>query len=210
MPKMRVMRNALLSLALLAATPLAASGSYVSALPIGRVKVDVMKSVTNTDVRAEVPNHKQSSADPMARAEERIAEEHQNAHMQHNQPPRSSGVTLVKTGEATIDFVRTADGRILLQPDGSLPELAGIVIDYDGADTPFGRAAEHADVAASDAWSGEQWTLDAPGEEPSNGTKVKLAIGTLRDNRRTILTYEAKSIETGKAPSLANVVIVIR
>jgi hypothetical protein len=127
-----------------------------------------------------------------------------------------SDVTLVKEAEAEIEFVRTSDGRIVLQPDSSLSELAGIVIDVenDAVDTPFGRTTERSDVIAQEdprvggSWNGVQWKLEAPGKTFGTGTSVKLAIGHLIYDGRGVLAYDAKSIEDGKPPQRASRVLV--
>lgn len=222
------MRNALLCLALLAAQPLAASAWYVSSLPAGKIKVDVMEAVSSpraTELTAKLQSTVQADREQWLadvrkdQPEERLEwnerfgltrEERDELHR------LGSEVTFVKTGEAEIEFVRASDGRVMLQPDSSLSELSGIVIDVenDFVDTPFGRATEHSDVTAGQeqsgggTWNGVQWTLDAPGETPSTGTTIQLAIGHLVFDGRGILKYEAKQVEDGKMPRRAGRVIV--
>lgn len=215
-----VMRTALVSLALLAALPLFASESYVSSLPIGRVKVNVMTAVTASHATesAQAARGNRSNAEPMIAAEERIASEHARAHEPKQDAtfvaPRHDDVMLVKTGDAIVEFVRANDGRIVLQ--SNLPELNGVAINLneDAVETPFGKTTERADVKPADysaegAWSGVQYTLDTEGEELSSSTKVKLAIGRLEHDGRMVLLYEAKHIAANEMPKLANVMIVV-
>ncbi len=216
-----VMRTALVSLALLAALPLFASESYVSSLPIGRVKVDVMTAVTASHATesAQAARGNRSNAEPMIAAEERIASEHARAHEPKQDatfvaPRHDDDVTLMKTGDAIVEFVRANDGRIVLQ--SNLPELNGVAINLneDAVETPFGKTTERADVKPADysaegAWSGVQYTLDTEGEELSSSTKVKLAIGRLEHDGRMVLLYEAKHIAANEMPKFANVMIVI-
>jgi hypothetical protein len=214
----------LLSLVLLVALPLAASGSYFSALPIGTVKVDVMTPVTSpraaeltAKLQAAVQgNDEQWRSDLQSGLEwnERLG----LTKEEHAELARVRGdVVLVKTGEAMIDFARAADGSVILRPDGSLPELAGVVLDlnHDTVQTPFGRATERAEVTSGEdryapgAWAGEQWTLDAPGETPSSGTTIKFALGQLTADGRLLIKYDAKQITPGQMPRLASCVIAV-
>jgi hypothetical protein len=223
------MRTALLCLALFAATSVAASESYVSALPVGRIKVDVMKTVTvlraaelTAKLQAAVQaDSEQWLADAQsAKSDERLAwNERLGLTREENEELQLTAgeVTLVKTAEAEIEFVRTADGRLILQPDSSLPELAGVVIDlnHDAIDTPFGRITERADITSGDdrrapnAWSGVQWKLEVAGDELSAGTSVKLAIGRIEDDGRVILNYDAKQVDGNHMPRRASCVIVL-
>jgi hypothetical protein len=231
-----IMRTALLTLALLASTPLAASSSYLAALPAGRIKVDVMKTVTAPQPAALTAEklHSLISGDggqwqvsaqsdeavQLEPWEQRLAmTDPRNIARQEQQELRQSAgeATLEKTGEAVIEVVPTADGRLMLQADASLPELSGIILDVvnDTVETPFGRTTDVAEVStnpdrfAPGAWSGTQWQLDAPGEGPSTGTSIKFAIGRLSDDR-TVLKYEAKQVEDGKMPRRANYLIVLQ
>ncbi|HEX7828332.1 MAG TPA: hypothetical protein VF787_01690 [Thermoanaerobaculia bacterium] len=216
------MRTALLCLALFAATSVAASESYVSSLPVGRVKVDVMKTVTApraAELTAKLQAAVQADGEQWreeaqsAKADERLSwNERLGLTREENEELQRSAaeVTLVKMAEAEVEFVRTADGRLVLQPDSSLPELAGVVIDlnHDAIDTPFGRTTERADIVAS-AWSGVQWKLEVEGDELSAGTSVKLAIGRTEDDGRVILNYDAKQVDGNHMPRRASCVIVL-
>lgn len=204
------MRTVLLSLALLTATPLAASSSYLAALPTGKVHVDVMKTVTappSADLTEKLHAAVTVEAEEREPWEQRLA---------LTQPRGTQDLLLEKTGEAVIELVPTPDGRMMLQTDGSLPELSGIILDVvnDTVETPFGRTngisevATGADRFAPGAWRGTQWQLDAPGEQPSTGTSIKFAIGRLADDR-VILKYDAKQIEDGKMPRHASCTIVL-
>jgi len=219
------MRTALLCLALLIASPLAAE-SYVTSLPNGRVKADVMQPATSPRA-AELSAKLQSAiledrearpADARkAQAEERVTwnERLGVTRDEYAELQREMGdVRLAKASEADLEFVHASDGRVMLR--ASLPELSGIVFDgnNDFVETPFGRATERSEVVASGeqratgSWSGMRWTLDAPGETALTGTTVNLAIGRLVEDGRGILIYEAKSIETGKAPRRVSYVLV--
>ncbi|HEX7807656.1 MAG TPA: hypothetical protein VF608_02995 [Thermoanaerobaculia bacterium] len=216
------MRTALLCLALFAATSVAASESYVSSLPVGRVKVDVMRTVTApraAELTAKLQAAVQADGEQWreeaqsAKADERLSwNERLGLTREENEELQRSAaeVTLVKMAEAEVEFVRTADGRLVLQPDSSLPELAGVVIDlnHDAIDTPFGRTTERADIVAS-AWSGVQWKLEVEGDELSAGTSVKLAIGRTEDDGRVILNYDAKQVDGNHMPRRASCVIVL-
>lgn len=217
------MRTTLLALALLATTPMAASSSYLAALPVGRMTVDVMKTVTapsSADLMAKQhaalttrPDRWQVNSQGVA--EEREAWEQRLAMTDpRNFTPeeqsdlrRPHDLLLEKTGEAVIELVPTPDGRMMLQADASLPELSGIILDVvnDTVETPFGRTNGTAEVAsgadrfAPGAWSGTQWQLDAP------GASVKFAIGRLADDR-VILNYAAK--QDGQMPRRVNCTIV--
>jgi hypothetical protein len=223
------MRTALLTLALLTATPLAASTSYLGALPAGKIKVDVMKAVTApqpTELTAKLQSliggrdqwqSNLQSADGEQREpwEQRLAmtDPRNLAREEQAELRRPNELLFEKTGEAVIEIVPTPDGRLMLQADGSLPELSGIILDVinDTVETPFGRTTETAEVTsnadrfAPGAWSGMQWQLDAPGELPGNGTSVKFAIGRLSDDR-VVLNYQAK--QDGQMPRRANCTIV--
>jgi hypothetical protein len=226
------MRTALLSLALLTATPLVAStSSSLGALPAGRIKVDVVKTVAApraNELSAKLqslittePARMQVSAQGVAEErepwEQRLAMSDPRSFTREEQADAQhpNDLALEKTGEAVIEIVRTADGRMMLQSDGSMPELSGIILDVanDTVETPFGRTNETAEVVsnadrfAPGAWSGTQWQLDAPGELPSSGTSIKFAIGRLSDDR-VVLKYQAKHVEEGKAPYLANYTLV--
>ncbi|HEX6096761.1 MAG TPA: hypothetical protein VF432_10595 [Thermoanaerobaculia bacterium] len=232
------MRTALLALALLASTPLAASSSHLAGLPAGRIKVDVMKTVTApqpTELTAEklhsLISGERGGWQVSAQSGEAVQLEAWEQRLAMTVPPRSSSgssgssellgraseMVFEKTGEAVIELVPTADGRMMLQADASLPELSGIVLDVvnDTVETPFGRTTEVAEVStnpdrfAPGAWSGTQWQLDAPGDGPSLGTSIKFAIGRLADDR-TVLKYEAKQVEDGKMPRRANYLIVLQ
>jgi hypothetical protein len=217
-----IMRTALLALALLASTPLAASGSYLGGLPAGRMKVDVMKSVTaapSADALTKLQSLIGDRNETQEPWEQRLTmTDPRNAPREERSELRSAatGTILEKTGEAVIELVPTPDGRMMLQADASLPELSGIIIDVvnDRVETPFGVTTEvaevssHADRFAPGAWSGMQWQLDAPAEGPSSGTSIKFAIGRLADDR-TVLKYEARQFEDGKAPRLASALIVL-
>jgi hypothetical protein len=223
------MRTALLCLALLAAQPLAADQSYLSALPAGRVKVDVMKAVTvpraaelTAKLQAAVQRDQEQwlSDVRQANAGERLAWDERLGltREERDELQRVSGeVTFVKDAEAEVTFVQLPDGRVALQPDSSLPELVGVVLDvtHDAVDTPFGRTAERSDVTSSadpraeGAWSGVEWKLEAPGEELGTGTLVKLAIGRMADDGRVILKYDAKHVQSNQMPQRANCVIVL-
>lgn len=217
------MRTALLALALFASTPLAASGSYLSGLPAGRMKVDVMKTVTAAPATDALTNLQSVLGD---RSETQEPWEQRLAMTDPRNAPRreertelrgaATGISMEKTGEATIELVPTPDGRMMLQADASLPELSGIILDVvnDRVETPFGQTTEvsevssNADRFAEGAWSGRQWQLDAPGEGPSSGTSIKFAIGRLADDR-TVVKYEARQFEQGKMPRLASALIVL-
>ncbi len=217
------MRTTLLSLVLTAAIPFAASASPVSALPEGRVKVDVMKAVTSPRA-AELTEKLRSNAQldreqwiadvRQPQTDERLGwnERLGLTREEHAELQRLGHTTaLEKTAEAEVSFVRSPDGRIVLQPDASLPELTGIVIDvdHDVIQTPFGTTTERATVMASelDSWSGVEWKLDTPGDLPGTGTTVRVAIGQFHDGRG-ILVYDAKQVENGKMPRRENRVIV--
>lgn len=215
------MRTALLlSLTLLAALPLSASG--FSTLPMGTVKVDVMTAVTSPRAAeltrklqsAVQNNEEQWRADLQSgNAEERLEwnERLGLTKEEHAELAKLRGeMVLVKTGEAMIDFSRAADGSVVLRPDASLPELAGIVLDlnHDAVQTPFGRATERTDVTTTE-WRGEQWTLDAPGDLPSTGTTIKFALGQLTADGRMLLQFQAKQVVDGQMPRRANCVIAI-
>jgi hypothetical protein len=222
------MKTALLSFALLVVNAFAARASDLSSLPVGKIKVDVMEAVTapraaelsaklqaaaQGDREQWLEDVKKAPADERLRWNERLGltrEEH--AELQR----RGSEVTLVKAAEAEIEFVRTSDGRIVLQPDSSLPELAGIVIDVDDdvVHTPFGRTTERSDVIGGEeqrlggSWNGVQWKLEAPGKTLGTGTTVKLALGHLVYDGRGVLAYEAKSVEEGQPPRREHRVLV--
>lgn len=221
------MRTAALLLALLAANTVTAE-SYVSALPAGRVKVDVMKAVTTpraSQLAAKLERAPeldgsawQTESERIDAAANRVAQSRPTAPSQERVELNRlrTEVELVKIGQATIEFVRMADGRILLKPDASLPELDGVVIDvnHDAIDTPYGRTSARADVTSSEdpraesAWSGTQWSLAEEGEA-LDASSVKFAIGQLRDDRRTILSFEAKQIQNGRMPRRASCIIVL-
>ncbi|HYC92815.1 MAG TPA: hypothetical protein VEO54_26635 [Thermoanaerobaculia bacterium] len=223
-----MMRTMLLSLALLVPTPLLAGSSYVSALPAGKIKVDVMQAVSSpraTELTSKLQSavqydREQWIADTREKQpEERLAwnerlgltkEERDELH-------RLGGkVAYVKSGEAEIELVHSKDGRVMLVADSSLAELNGIIIDVenDVVETPFGRTTERTTVVASDdlkevgSFNGEQWKLEAPGKTPGTGTFVKLAVGQLIFDGRAILSYEAKQVEEGKVPRRASHVLV--
>jgi hypothetical protein len=221
------MRTALLSFVLLALNALTASASDISSLPAGRIKVDVMNAVTApraAELTAKLQNAIQTDREQWLsdvqkkQSEERLVWDERLGltGAEHDELQRLGGaVTLVKGAEAEIEFVRTADGRVVLRPDASLPELAGIVIDVDNdfVETPFGRTTERADVIAKEdprvgSWNGVQWKLEAPGEKLGTGTSVSLAIGHLIYDGRGILMYDAKSVEEGQPPRRANRVLV--
>ena len=224
-----IMRTALLSFALFLASPLAAaSSSYVSALPSGRIKVEVMQAVTapraaeltaklqsavQGDREQWIADLRQPQTDERLGWNERLGLTREERDELHTLGDK---VAYVKTGEAELELVRSKDGRVMLLPDSSLPELNGIVIDTenDAADTPFGRTTERTTVIASDdlrdvgSWNGEQWTLEAPGKTPGTGTFVKLSLGQLIFDGRGILTYEAKQVAEGEIPRRASLVLV--
>jgi hypothetical protein len=223
-----MMRTTLLSLALLVATPLAAGSSYVSALPAGKIKVDVMQAVSSpraTELTAKLQSAMQYDREQWIadvrdkQPEERLAwnerlgltkEERDELHRLGDK------VAYVKSGEAEIELVHSKDGRVMLVADSSLPELNGIIIDAenDVVETPFGRTTERTTVVASDdlkdvgSFNGEQWKLEAPGKTPGTGTFVKLVVGQLIFDGRAILSYEAKKIEEGEVPRRASQVLV--
>lgn len=223
-----IMRNTLLSLALIVASPLAASSSYVSALPSGKIKVDVMEAVSSpraneltaklqsaaqNDREQWIADVRQSQTDERLGWNERLGLTREERDELHK---LASKVAYVKSGEAELELVRSKDGRVMLVADSSLSELNGIVIDVenDAVDTPFGRTTERSTVIASDdlrdvgSWNGEQWTLDAPGDTPGTGTLVKLSIGQLIFDGRGILTYEAKKVAEGEVPRRVSRVLV--
>lgn len=221
----RIMRTALLCLALLIASPLAAE-SYVTSLPKGRVKADVMQPATSpraAELSAKLQSAIQGNREAWVAdaqktpADERVAWDDRLGvtREEYAELQRELGdVRLTKASEADLEFVHAADGRVIMR--ASLPELAGIVFDgnNDVVDTPFGRATERSEVVgsgeqrATGSWSGVQWTLDAPGKTPMTGTTVRIAIGRLIEDGRGILVYEAKSMEPGKVPQRASYVLV--
>ncbi|HEX2834860.1 MAG TPA: hypothetical protein VHW00_17740 [Thermoanaerobaculia bacterium] len=222
------MRAAALLLALLATSGVTAAESYLSALPTGRVKVDVMKAVTTpraAQLAAKLERAPelgggswQTDEERLDAAANRVAQARPTApnHDRVELERLRTELELVKIGQATIEFVRMPDGRIRLEPDASLPELNGVVIDvnHDAIDTPYGRTSARADITSSEdpraesAWSGTQWSLAEEGED-LDATSVKFVIGQLRDDRRTILSFDAKQIQSGKMPRRASCIIVL-
>lgn len=171
------MRNVLVfTLLVLLASGLAAADSTIAALPAGKVKADVMQpapSARATELTEKVKAALQSNAElsqsdaQRTNAEERVAfdERFGITRDESMELQRLTGdVHLAKAAEAEIEFVRSADGRVMVRADSSLSELTGIVMDpqNDFVDTPFGRATEHADVIAGEdqrtlgSWSGDQ------------------------------------------------------
>ena len=222
------MRTALLSVVLAVTNTLAASASDISDLPAGRIKVEVMKAVTapraaelSAKLQAAAQADREQWLEDVKKASdgERLGwnERLGLTREEHAELQRlGSEVTLVKDLEAELEFVRTSDGRIVLQPDASLPELAGIVIDVenDAVETPFGRLTERSDVIAREdarvggSWIGVQWKREAPGKMLGTGTSVELAIGHLVYDGRGVLAYEARSVEEGQPPRRASRVLV--
>jgi hypothetical protein len=223
------MRTAVLLLALVAAHTVAAGSSYVSALPAGKVKVDVMKAVAapraaelTEKLRSAIERDREqwrSDAEKIEAAERRVMEKPEGlTREEHAELQRlRSETTLVKTGEAYVNFVRMPDGRLALQPDASLPDLAGVIIDpiHDAVDTPFGRATQPSEITSGSdsrgtgAWTGVEWTLDNTAEDPLLGSVVKFAIGQMNDNGRVILRYNAKQITNDGIPQRASAIIVL-
>lgn len=211
------MRNLLFSLLLLPALSLAAESPYLTALPAGKIKVEVMQ-----------PAVSQRGAELTARL---IASVEKNrewwmAHVEKAPPGEplpwdermgltraeydelqkaASEARLEKTSEAELEFDRSAAGKIVIRPDASLPELDGIVIELknDVVDTPFGRAAGSSAVTANDGqkatgpWNGVQWKLDSTGEVAGSGTMVRFAIGKLAADGRGLLYYDAREVKPG-------------
>ena len=208
----------------------ASTSSSLAALPTGRFKVDVVKTVTAPRDNGRMAKTLALVTKEHARFEvnaEGVAEERQPweqrlamsdprnfAREEQAEAQKPAELLFEKTGEAVIDIVPTADGHVLLQADASLPELSGIILDvaHDSVETPFGRTSATAEVAsnadrfARDAWSGTQWQLDAPDELPGSGTSIRFAIGRLADNR-VVVNYEAKQVANG-VPRRANCTIV--
>lgn len=208
--------------------PLAAGSSYVSALPAGKIKVDVLQAVSSpraTELSAKLQSAVQDDREQwIANARESQPEERLawNERLGLTKAERDElhrlgdKVAYVKAGEAEIQLVHSKDGRVMIVADASLSELNGIVIDTenDVVDTPFGRTTERKMVVANNdltdvgTFNGEQWTLDAPGKMPGTGTTVKLAVGSLIYDGRAIISYEAKKIEDGAVPQRASRVLV--
>ena len=225
---MDIMRAALLSFFLLAATPVVAGSSYGSALPAGKIKVDVMQAVSSpraTELTAKLQSAVQhdreqwiANARGESQPEERLA---WNENLGLTKAERDelhrlgSTVSYVKAGEAEIQLVHSKDGRVMIVAD-ALPELNGIVIDTenDVVDTPFGRTTARNMVVANNdltdlgTFNGEQWTLEVPGKIFGTGTTVKLAVGHLIYDGRAIISFEAKKIEEGQMPQRASLVLV--
>lgn len=207
------MRTALLSLFLLAASPLIAGEWYVSALPAGKIKVDVMRPAASpraaeltAKMEAAIRGNRETRTADVHAAHERFG----LTGAEYAELQRLNGAAmLAKAGEVELEFVHSADGRVMLRADSSLPELSGIVFDVanDAIDTPFGRATERSEVT-QDAWSGVQWKLDTVGETLGSGATIRLALGQLREDGRGILYYEAKKVEDGQVPRRANYVLV--
>jgi hypothetical protein len=221
-----IMRTTLLALVLFTAHTLAAGQSSVAALSTGKIKADVMQPATSpraAELSAKLQSAIRTDREAWASDVRKPQEEDRLAwnerlgltRDEHAELQRELGqMQLAKASEAVIEFVRAADGRVMLS--ASLPELSGIVfdVDNDAVDTPFGRATQRTDVIGSDAqsgagrWNGAQWTLDAPGDTPLTGTTVRIALGTLLEDGRGILIYEAKKLEPGQMPRRASHVLV--
>src|SRR5215210_6108750 len=121
-----IMRTVLLALALtlLSATPLAASASYLAALPAGRIKVHVMKTVTapRSELAAQMQAVLNAGRDRWQASSQGVAEEREpweqrlamtdprnSTREEQSEPRRPNGVILEKTGEAMIELVPTPD-----------------------------------------------------------------------------------------------------
>jgi hypothetical protein len=212
-----MIRKTLFLAALLLSTGLHAASSDLSALPAGKMKVDVMSVATsertselNAKLRTAIESDREqwiadlqdkSQNGERLQWDERLGltkEEH--AELQRG----AGGATrYIKSGEADLEFVRSQDGRVMLRSN-SLPELAGIVIDpqNDVVATPFGTTTERSVIigGGDQRWSGVEWKLEKEGETFGTGTTVRLAIGQSLDDGRGVLIYEAKHVVAGQRP----------
>lgn len=209
------MRGYLLVLSMLIATLAAGAESRYSAeLPRGSVSVDVMQVMPSprtaelalklqeavkqnrewwlSHVAKAAPGQPVSWDEKLGLTREEYAEF----------LAESANVSLVKTGEGTIELLRSSDGRITIRAAAPLADLDGIVIDTraDRVETPFGETTAKSEIKASDEqkatgpWNGEQWELGIAGAAAGTGTQVRFALGRLVESGRGILYYHALEV----------------
>ena len=212
-----MIRNTVFLATLLLATSLHAASSDLSALPAGKLEVDVMSiaasertSELNGKLRTAIESDREQwiadLQDPSQDGDrlqwnERLGltkEEH--AELQRG---AVDAIRYVKSGRADLEFVRSQDGRVMLRSN-SLPALAGIVIDpqNDVVATPFGNTTERTVIigGGDQRWSGVEWKLEKEGETFGTGTTIRFAIGRSLDDGRGVLIYEAKHVVAGQRP----------
>lgn len=115
----------------------------------------------------------------------------------------ASRSTLVKVGEATLDFEWTGSRRVRLGAEGELAALDGIEIDVvlQQARSRFGPLPERVEIdntletGPTGPWRGVQWSGEVVEPERSFGASVQLAIGRLSRDGRGILYYDAHWID---------------
>lgn len=115
----------------------------------------------------------------------------------------ASKTSLVKVGEATLDFQWIGSRRVRLGAEGELAPLDGIEIDVvlQRAETRFGPLPERvginntSETGPTGPWRGVQWSGEVVEPERSFGASVQLAIGRLSRDGRAILYYDAHWID---------------
>lgn len=115
----------------------------------------------------------------------------------------ASTATLVKVGEATLDFQWLSPRRVRLKAEGELAALDGVEIDVvlQRAVTPMGALSERveidnpAETAPTGPWRGVQWSGEIVSPDLSFGASILLALGKLSRDGRGILYYDAHWID---------------
>lgn len=111
--------------------------------------------------------------------------------------------SLVKVGEATLDFQWLGSRRVRLGAQGELAALNGIEIDVvlQRAKTPLGALPERVEIhntsesGPTGPWRGVQWSGEIVAQDLSFGASIQLAIGRLSRDDRAILYYDAHWID---------------
>lgn len=141
-----------------------------------------------------------------------VSEEEYNEYLK-----LGSGLRLMKSAEATVDFRWLSDTVIQIVTGPALADLNGIEIDLanDSVKTSFGilsnrRVVNNTDPnSASGPWRGVQWKLEnVTTYGATSGVAVKFALGRLTDTGRGILYFNAKEVRPDGTGQKLNDVLI--